>query len=83
MQVTRHMGIGLKVDTAPQRTKFDLGVFTQTATYLRVDGGHIIIADQVVYEVTGYDPADCTLTLELVKDYRPGQADDPNAGKTA
>ena len=80
LQVTRHLGIGLKVDTAPQRTKFDIGALTQSSTYLCVDDGHIVIADQVVYRITGYAPADCTLTLELVKDYRPGEKDDPNTG---
>ncbi|MFE0470486.1 hypothetical protein ACFW2V_02570 [Streptomyces sp. NPDC058947] len=79
LQVTRHLGIGLKVDTAPQRTKCAIDALTGQPTYLRVDNGHIVIADQVVYQITGYDPADYTLTLELVKDYRPGQKDDPNA----
>lgn len=79
LQVTRHLGIGLKVDTAPKRTKFDIEALTQSSTYLRLDDGHIVIADQVVYRITGYDPADRTLTLELVKDYRPGEKDDPNS----
>lgn len=79
IQLTRHLGIGVTVDEAPQRAKMDVDVITQPGLYLRIEGGDVNIADQVVYRITGYNPDDQTLTLELVKDWRPGQKDDPNA----
>lgn len=79
IQISRRLGKGVTVDTAPQRAKAQLGLIANTNLYVRVEDGHIVIADQVVYQVTGYDPADYTLTLELIKDWRPGQPDDPGA----
>ena len=79
IQLTRHLGIGVTVDKAPQRAKMDVDLLAQPGLYLRVEHGDVVIADQVVYRITGYDPASCTLTLELIKDWRPGQKDDPNA----
>lgn len=79
VQVTRHLGLGVKVDAAPQRSKMAVSFLAHPGFYVRVEDGDIVLADQVVYRITGYDPADCTLTLELVKDWRPGQKDDPNA----
>lgn len=79
IQLTRRLGIGVTVDSAPQRAKMDVGVLTQPGMYIRIEGDGIVIADQVVYRITGYDPAGCTLTVELLKDWRPGQKDDPNA----
>ncbi len=78
IQLTRHLGIGVKVDSAPQRAKMHVDVLA-SGRYLRVEDGDIVIADQVVYRITGYDQGDRTLTLELIKDWRPGQRDDPNA----
>ncbi|MDX2837999.1 hypothetical protein PV377_03095 [Streptomyces ipomoeae] len=77
VQISRHLGIGIKVDTAPQRAKMHVSALA-SGFYLRVEGGDIVISDQVVYRITGYDTADCTLTLDLLKDWRPGQKDDPN-----
>ncbi|MBD9721978.1 hypothetical protein PV755_09570 [Streptomyces caniscabiei] len=77
---TRHLGIGVRIDEAPRRAKIAVDFLATPAAYLRVEGGDIAIADQVVYRITGYDATDCTLTAELVKDWRPGQKDDPNAG---
>lgn len=79
IQISRHLGIGIKVDTAPQRAKMDVSFLAQPGNYLRLEDGDVVIADQVVYRITGYDPTDYTLTLELLKDWRPGQKDDPNA----
>ncbi|WP_060905325.1 hypothetical protein [Streptomyces scabiei] len=78
VQVTRHLGIGIKVDEAPQKAKIDVGVLASPGMYLRIEDGDIVLADQVVYRINGYDPADCTLTLDLITDWRPGQKDDPN-----
>jgi hypothetical protein len=79
VQVTRHLGKGVTVDAAPQRAKMDVGLLTHPGLYLRVEAGDIVLADQVVYRITGYDPDDYTLTLELLTDWRPGEKDDPNA----
>jgi hypothetical protein len=79
LQITRHLGAGIKVDSAPQLAKMAISYLAHPGLYLRVEDGDIVIADQVVYQITGYDPTDCTLTLELLKDWRPGQKDDPNA----
>ncbi len=80
--VTRRMGHPLSVDTAPRHAKMNLELLFEARAYLQVfDGDHLAIANQVEYAVTGYDPADCTLTLELVKDHRPagqGAAPDPD-----
>lgn len=78
IQLTRHLGKGVTVDTAPQRAKMHVDALAAGA-YLRVEDGDIVIADQVVYRITSYRPDDQTLTLNLIKDWRPGQKDDPNA----
>ncbi|MFF4791839.1 hypothetical protein ACFY2M_19220 [Streptomyces sp. NPDC001276] len=79
VQATRHLGIGVKVDVAPKRAKMAVSCLAHPGLYLRIEDGNIVLADQVVYRITGYDPADCTLILELIKDWRPGEKDDPNA----
>jgi hypothetical protein len=79
IQISRHLGKGFVVDEAPQQAKMDVDLLASPTAYLWVEGGNINIADQVVYRITGYDPADCTLTLDLATDWRPGQKDDPNA----
>lgn len=69
--ITRHIGHPLSVDTAPQHTKMHLELLFDARAYISVHApGHLLIADQVEYVITGYDPADCTLTLQLVKDHR-------------
>ncbi|WP_275558500.1 hypothetical protein [Streptomyces sp. 5-6(2022)] len=80
IQITRHLGIGTKIDQAPQRAKIAVGALANPGLYLRIEDGDIVLADQVVYRITGYNPADHTLTVELVADWRPGQKDDPNPG---
>lgn len=79
IRLTRHLGIGVTVDSAPQLAKMDVDILGQPGLYIRIEHGDIVIADQVVYRITGYDPANRTLALELLKDWRPGQKDDPNA----
>jgi hypothetical protein len=82
VQLTRRLGIGVTVDSTPQRARMDIDLIAQPGLYIRVEGGDIVIADQVVYRITGYNRQDCTLALELIKDWRPGQKDDPNAKPT-
>ncbi|MER6183013.1 hypothetical protein [Streptomyces sp. NPDC001652] len=79
IQLTRRLGVGVTVDEAPERAKASIDFLGQPGLYLRIEDGDINIADQVVYRITGYNPDDHTLTLELLKDWRPGQKDDPNA----
>jgi hypothetical protein len=78
LQVSLVLGRGLVVDTAPEHTKVAVGMLATTHLGIRLDHpGHIKIAEQVEYEITGYDPDDCTLTLRLAHDWRPGQKDAP------
>lgn len=79
VQVTRVRGRGLVVDTAPRHTKITLGILADGRFgihFLRPDV--INLADQVIYRITGWDPTDSTLTLELVEDWRPGTDTNPN-----
>ena len=67
---TRHRGRGITVDTAPPRTRIALPVLADRNSYIHLPTPDtIVIADQVVYQVTGY--RDGTLELELVEDWRP------------
>ena len=77
IQVTRHLGRGIVVDIASENAKASIAILASTDPSVRIDNGAVRIADQVLYEITGYDPADATLTLRLVRDWRPGQKDDP------
>lgn len=80
LQVSLNLGRGLVVDTAPEYTKVGVGMLAASHLGIRLDEPGIIrIAEQVEYEITGYDTADCTLTLTLVHDWRPGQKDAPPA----
>jgi hypothetical protein len=78
IQISRVLGRGIVVDTAPDYAKAHIGIIAATHADTSLDEGRIRIADQVLYEITGYDPADCTLTLHLVSDWRPGQKDAPS-----
>lgn len=72
---TRRLGHPISVDTAPRHTKMSLALLLTNGAYIHVHGsGHLVFADQVEYVITGYDPDDCALTLELVKDHRPEPA---------
>jgi beta-phosphoglucomutase-like phosphatase (HAD superfamily) len=70
LQVSLVLGRGLVVDTAPEHTKVAVGMLATTHLGIR-------LGEQVEYEITGYDPDDCTLTLRLAHDWRPGQKDAP------
>jgi|SRR4051812_34958237 hypothetical protein len=73
LQVSLVLGRGVVIDTAPQHAKISVGALAQGRLGISLDHpGHIKLAYQVEYEITGYDPADCTLTLNLVNDWRPG-----------
>jgi hypothetical protein len=77
IQISRHLGRGIVIDTAPEHAKAYIGILASTGNGVSVEDDAIRIADQVLYQVTGYDPADATLTLRLVHDWRPGHSDDP------
>lgn len=72
IQLTRHLGYGLRVDTAPARSRMALTVLADMGWGARMQGEDCInIADQVLYRVTGYDPGTASLIVELVEDWRP------------
>jgi hypothetical protein len=79
IELSRHLGHGIIVDAAPEHAKAHIGIIAAAHAGVSIDDGAIRIADQVLYEITGYDPADGHLTLRLAKDWRPGQKDDPHA----
>jgi hypothetical protein len=84
LQMSVVLGRGIVVDVAPEHTKIGVHVVADRYFGLWVDEpGHIRIAGQVEYEITGYDPADCALTARLIRDWRPGQKDDPNTSGSA
>jgi hypothetical protein len=73
LQMTRHLGRGVVVDTAPQRALLSLYVLRNASW--PVTGGEehpdlINIADQVLYQVIGYVPESACLLVELVEDWR-------------
>jgi hypothetical protein len=71
IQLTRHLGRGLTVDTAPRRSHITLTVLADAkwgATMASDD--QINIADQALYKVVGYDPGTASLIVELVEDWR-------------
>lgn len=77
IQLTRQLGRGLRVDTAPARARMALTVLADHGYGLAMVGDdQINIADQVLYQVVGYDPESAALVLELVEDWRPGSAPD-------
>lgn len=82
IQISRHLGRGIVVDVAPEHAKAHYTILAATHIDLRLDTGGIRIAEQVEYEITGYDPAGCALTLHRVRDWRPGHKDDPNKQDT-
>lgn len=71
IQLTRQLGRGIRVDTAPPRARMALTVFADHGHGLAMQGAdHINIADQVLYQVVGYDAESAALVLELVEDWR-------------
>jgi hypothetical protein len=78
IQLTRKLGHGLIVDNAPPRARKALADHANTGWGARVQGADCInIGDQVLYQVTGYNPASASLLLELVEDWRPAVAPEP------
>jgi hypothetical protein len=71
IQLSRHLGRGLVVDYAPPRARMALCVLADAQYGARIqDPDMINIGDQVLYQVTGYDPESTTLLLSLVEDWR-------------
>lgn len=75
IQVSRHRGRGVVVDAAPARALLGLRIIRDIAWPANIAGvgdpDLVNIADQVLYRVTGYDPATASLIVELVEDWRP------------
>lgn len=70
--VTRQLGYGLIVTDAPRRARMDLALLSEHGYGLTMaSNDQINIADQVLYQVTGYDAESASLLLELVEDWRP------------
>lgn len=75
IQLTRQLGRGLRIDTAPPRARMALTVLADHGYGLAMVGDdQINIADQVLYQVVGYDAESAALVLELVEDWRPASA---------
>lgn len=73
---TRHRGQAITIDHAPTHTRIAAQVLADRYAYLHMPNRDtIVFADQVVYKVTGYE--DGALLLELVEDWRPAAADEP------
>lgn len=77
IQIARHLGRGIVVEAAPGHAKAHIGILAATQVSVELQANRIRIADQVAYEITGYDPGDQTFTLRLDRDWRPGQKDSP------
>lgn len=72
VQLSRHLGQGLRVDTAPARARMTLTVLADMGWGARMQGADCVnIADQVLYRVVGYSPETASLIVELVEDWRP------------
>jgi hypothetical protein len=61
---------GIFIVGVPQETRFSLEVLGQPSRHLRVAGDRIIVGEQVVYQVTGWDSDHCALIARLVEDRR-------------
>ncbi|MEI5100331.1 hypothetical protein RB200_19610 [Streptomyces sp. PmtG] len=69
--ITRQLGRGLVILTAPRRARMALAVFGDRGWGVIMAGGdQINIADQVLYQVVGYDAESACLVLDLVEDWR-------------
>lgn len=72
VQLTRQLGRGLIVKSAPRRTRMALGLLVDAKWGAVLQGDDLVnIADQVLYQVVGYDAESAALVLELVEDWRP------------
>ncbi|MGW2720821.1 hypothetical protein [Streptomyces sp. NPDC001492] len=80
IQLSRKLGHGLIVDTAPHRARMAVALLANGAYGLTMQSNdQINIADQVLYQVVGYDPESAALVLELVEDWRPKAKEQPDA----
>lgn len=73
LEVTRKLGHGLIVNTAPPRISLALSVLPELCSSwgLNIEGDDMLnVAEQVLYRVTGYDPDTKALILDLVEDWR-------------
>ncbi|MFD9949833.1 hypothetical protein ACFWYW_55810 [Nonomuraea sp. NPDC059023] len=62
---------GVRVDRADETSAISLVVLAQTCShFIRVEDDRITIADQVVYQVTGYSFENKALLVRLVEDRR-------------
>ncbi|MFH9072706.1 hypothetical protein [Streptomyces alboflavus] len=69
--ITRQRGHGLIVNSAPQHTRMTLTALADHGWGLSMVGtDQINIADQVLYQVVGYDAESACLLLGLVEDWR-------------
>ncbi len=67
----RHGDGRVEILQAPPRTRFSLELIaTADSAVFRVSGRRILIADQVAYEVTGWDALSSALVADLVEDRR-------------
>lgn len=68
---SRELGRGVTITAAPRDSKIALALMLTPGVGIReTEPGRLLFADQVEYAITGYDPADHTLTLRLVADHR-------------
>jgi hypothetical protein len=69
--VRRHHDGSVEVLEAPQESLVSLGFLHQRDDGVTsVDGDRLTLAGQVVYQVTGWEPASAALRVRLVEDLR-------------
>lgn len=62
---------GVRVVEAAERIRISLAALAASCEHaLQVRGDRLTIADQVVYQVTGWEPSAAALTAVLVEDLR-------------
>lgn len=72
IQLTRQLGRGIIVDTAPPRARIALTLLTNSSCMLAMRSVDLIdVAGQVLYRAVGYDPTHASLIVDLVEDWRP------------
>jgi len=70
--LTRQLGRGVIVESAPQRALIRLAVVRDIAWPVGITEPDLVnLADQVLYQVVGYDPDSAALVVDLVEDWRP------------
>ncbi|MFI9154524.1 hypothetical protein [Streptomyces sp. NPDC053367] len=69
--ITRKRGHGLIVLEAPRRARIAVGLLADAKWGATMAGKDLInIAEQVLYQITGYDPDHAALVVQLVEDWR-------------